>query len=393
MVSELTGKQRENLEVINRSGEHLLGLINDVLEMSKIEAGRSTFNQNSFNLHNMLKSLEDMFRLRADEKDLLLDFDLQPDVPQYICTDEGKLRQVLMNLLGNAVKFTSEGGVVVRVYTRREIGGEEPFTCPEETGELLFLVIEVEDSGPGISAEELEVIFDPFVQSSSGQQVQEGTGLGLSISLQYAQLMGGNLTAKSEPGKGSVFMLETPVRVVSAEAIESHLLKKQVAGLAPGQPIYRVLVVDDKDVNRQLIVKLLSPLGFQVQEAVHGQQAIQVWEAWDPHLIFMDMRMPVMDGYEATRQIKGTIRGQATVIVALTASALEEDRAIILSEGCDDYIRKPFRESELFEVFEKHLGVQFTYAGTEEEGRSQELISTAAPQEDEITSRINGNQS
>lgn len=385
---KFSGEQHENLEVINRSGEHLLGLINDVLEMSKIEAGRSTFNQNSFNLHTMLKSLEDMFRLRADEKDLLLDFDIQPDVPQYICTDEGKLRQVLMNLLGNAVKFTSEGGVVVRVYVGGEIRHAEPSLCPEGTGDPLLLVIEVEDSGPGIRAEELEVIFDPFVQSSSGQQAQEGTGLGLSISLQYAQLIGGNLTAKSEPGKGSVFKLEAPVRVVPADAIEDHLLKKQVAGLAPGQPSYRVLVVDDKEVNRQLIVKLLSPLGFEVQEAVHGLQAIQVWEAWDPHLIFMDMRMPVMDGYEATRQIKGTIRGQATVIVALTASALEEDRAIILSEGCDDYIRKPFRESELFEVFEKHLGVQFTYADTDIQEQPQDSISTDAHPEDEITSRI-----
>ena len=365
----LTPKQKENLQVINRSGEHLLGLINDVLEMSKIEAGRSTFNQSSFNLYNQLKGLEDMFRLRAEDKQLTLEFDIHPETPRYICTDEGKLRQVLMNLLGNAVKFTTEGGVVVRIYLAGEAKPDQALTDAEEAGERRLLRFEVEDSGPGITAEELKIIFDPFVQSKSGLQAQEGTGLGLSISLQYAQLMGGNLSARSEPNVGSIFRLEIPIQVVSEAAVKSTLLKKQVAGLAPGQPSYRVLVVDDKEVNRELIVKMLRPLGFEVQEAGHGLQALQVWEAWGPQLIFMDMRMPVMDGYEATRRIKGTIKGQATVIIALTASALEEDRAVILSEGCDDYIRKPFRESDIFEAFEKHLGVQFIYAG--EEGEPQ----------------------
>ncbi len=384
---DLTNKQRENLQVINRSGEHLLGLINDVLEMSKIEAGRTTFNQNAFNLYKLLKGLEDMFRLRAEDKDLTLEFDLHPEVPRYVCTDEGKLRQVLMNLLGNAIKFTFEGGVVVRIYTAGVAPLTEIFACEQEISDFRLLRFEVEDSGPGITAEELKIIFDPFVQSKSGQQAQEGTGLGLSISLQYAQLMGGDLTAKSVPEEGSQFRLEIPIQVVSEAAVQTTFLKKQVAGLAPGQPKYRVLVVDDKEVNRQLIVKLLTPLGFEVQEAEHGLHALQVWETWEPHLIFMDMRMPVMDGYEATRKIKGTIKGQATIIVALTASALEEDRVIILSEGCDDYIRKPFRESDLFGAFEKHLGVQFIYKGVEEEDQFSELISKQALARAEIASR------
>lgn len=383
----LTYKQRENMQVINRSGEHLLGLINDVLEMSKIEAGRTTLNHNSFNLYNLLKGLEDMFRLRAEDKDLSLEFDLHPDVPRYICTDEGKLRQILMNLLGNAIKFTLEGGVVVRIYPAGETQPAESFACEEGISDFRLLRFEVEDSGPGITADELKIIFDPFVQSKSGQKAQEGTGLGLSISLQYAQLMGGDLTAKSQSETGSLFRLEIPIQVVSETAIQTSLSTKQVAGLAPGQPAYRILVVDDKEVNRQLIVKLLTPLGFEVQEAEHGLQALQVWETWEPHLIFMDMRMPVMDGYEATRKIKGTIKGQATVIIALTASALEEDRAIILSEGCDDYIRKPFRESDLFEAFEKHLGVQFIYQGVEAEELLGELSSKEALARAEMTSR------
>jgi two-component system, sensor histidine kinase ChiS len=357
---QMSTEQRENLEIINRSGEHLLGLINDVLEMSKIEAGRITLNEHGFDLQRLLEGLEDMFRLRAEDKGLSLDFEASPDVPHYILSDEGKLRQILMNLLGNAVKFTEAGGVVVRIDVRH----------PQEKREdrALILHIEIEDSGPGIAPEEMESIFEPFVQSESGRQSQEGTGLGLSISRQYAQLIGGELSVSSQVGEGSKFTLEVPIQVVEAGSVQTADLKRRVVGLESDQPSYRILVVDDKEVNRQLITRLFAPLGFEVREAVNGQEALDIWEEWDPHLIWMDMRMPVMDGYEATRRIKATVRGQATVIIALTASALEEDRQIILSEGCDDYIRKPFREREIFTALEKHLGARFKYAEIEDEG-------------------------
>jgi len=352
---DLTPDQRENLQVIVHSGEHLLGLINDVLEMSKIEAGRTTLNEQGFDLQRMLDGLEEMFGLRAKQKGLGLSCESSEDMPHYVQADEGKLRQILMNLLGNAVKFTSQGGVVLRV--RRLDEPQAQAACR--------LSFEVEDSGPGISPEEQQALFRPFAQAASGQRAQEGTGLGLAISRQFAHLMGGTLDLSSEPGRGSIFRLVVPVLPLEAGDLRTALPTRRVVALEPGQPDFRVLVVDDKEVNRQLLVRSLTPLGFLVREAENGKQAIEEWEAWSPQVILMDMRMPVMDGYEATRRIKATTRGQGTVIVAVTASALEEERAVILSEGCDAYIRKPFREDELLDTLAEHLGVRYIYAQLE----------------------------
>jgi CheY-like chemotaxis protein len=251
-----------------------------------------------------------------------------------------------MNLLGNAVKFTEEGGVALRATM---VAGKPR------------LVIEVEDTGPGIAPQELEVVFEPFVQTAVGQRSLEGTGLGLSISRQFARLMGGDITVSSELGQGSVFRLEVPVGMAQADQVQVAPPSQRVLRLEPGQPVYRLLIVDDRETTRQLLVKLLQPLGFEIHQAVDGQEAIEIWARWEPHLIWMDMRMPVMDGYEATRQIKSTQKGKATVIVALTASAFEEDQETILSVGCDDVVRKPFRKAEIFDMLTKHLGVRFIY--------------------------------
>ncbi len=376
--SKLSPDQQENLEVVMRSGEHLLGLINDVLEMSKIEAGRATLNEHNFNLHRMLEGLEEMFGLRAREKDVILTFIRSPDVPKYVMADEGKLRQVLMNLLGNAVKFIQSGKIELHIQLLAEgksqaLAGDGTDHILHSTPELLF---EIEDTGPGIAPDELKTIFDPFVQAASGYEAQEGTGLGLSISQQFARLMGGDITVQSTLGEGSTFTLKVPIRVQDVSALQREIALRRVIGVEPGQPKYRLLIVDDKQVNRQLLVKILSPLGFELREATNGQEAIRVWEEWEPHLIWLDMRMPIMDGYEATRRIKATTRGQATVIVALTASALEEDRVIILSEGCDAYIRKPFREEEIFNALDKHLGVRFLYEDVAPEDVQARMIGT-----------------
>jgi CheY-like chemotaxis protein len=272
-------------------------------------------------------------------------------------TDEGKLRQVLSNLLGNAVKFTQEGGVVLRVGTKDE--GRRKKEQPYSVVRRSSLVFEVEDTGPGIAPEDLAAVFAPFVQATSGQQPQEGTGLGLSISRQYVRLMGGDIAVSSELGQGSLFKFDVQVGLADAAKVQAAQPARRVLGLEPNQPIYRLLVAEDKETNRQLLVKLLEPLGFEVKEAVNGQEALEVWERWEPHLIWMDMRMPVMDGHEATRRIKATTKGQATVIIALTASAFEEDRERVLLEGCDDFVRKPFREDEIFDMLAKHLGVRF----------------------------------
>jgi two-component system sensor histidine kinase ChiS len=363
LKSNLTDEQRENLEVIVRSGEHLLGLINDVLEMSKIEAGRVTLNEHSFDLHRLLDGLEEMFCYRADEKGLDLTFTRGPEVPQYVKTDEGKLRQVLMNLLGNAIKFTQTGQIDLRVTFADGLSAGEDQSGDGHRSSVL--TIEVEDTGTGIPPEDQELIFDPFVQSTAGKEDLEGTGLGLTISEQFAHLMGGELTVESEVDKGSIFALTLPVKTLDAIALRSAHTAQRVIGIEENQPTFRLLIVDDKEVNRQLMVKFLEPYGFEVREAINGQEAVDIWEEWEPHLIWMDMRMPIMDGYEATRQIKATTKGQATVIIALTASALEEDRVLILSEGCDAYIRKPFRQEEIYEALSTHLGVRFIYEEVE----------------------------
>lgn len=366
-AAHLSRDQRENLEVIARSGEHLLGLINEVLEMSKIEAGRLSLNNRDFDLHRLLDALEDMFRLRAQQKGLELSFERAPGVPRYVRADEGKLRQILMNLLGNAIKFTQEGLIRLRVAkasSNSENGGVE---WEEGEGQACCLRFDVSDTGPGISEKDLEVIFDPFVQAKSVPHDHEGTGLGLSISQQFARLMDGAITASSSLGEGSTFTLEIPAVIPERPAPLEVMPRRRAVSLDQGPSPCRILIVDDKAVNRFLLEKYLSPFGFELRTASNGVEAVEVWEAWEPHLIFMDMRMPVMDGYEATRRIKATTRGQATVIVALTASAMEEDREIILSEGSDAYIRKPFREEELFGVLEEQLGVTFIYEDLEED--------------------------
>ncbi|HEY9600216.1 MAG TPA: AAA family ATPase [Allocoleopsis sp.] len=346
----LPSEHVENVGIVNRSGEHLLTLINQVLDLSKIEAGRTTLNENNFDLYRLLDDVEDMFQLKADDKALQLICDRAPDVPRYIRSDEVKLRQVLINLLNNALKFTQEGGVSVRV--RLGNGQQNP------NSQITF---EIEDTGAGIAPDELDSLFEAFVQTKTGKDSQEGTGLGLPISRKFVQLMGGDITVSSEVGRGTTFKFDITVSVVDASDIETKQATRRVIALEPNQPRYRILIVDDKQDNRQLLIKLLNPLGFELQEASNGSEAVEIWDKWEPHLIWMDMRMPVMDGYEATKQIKSTTKGQATAVIALTASVLEEERAVVLSAGCDDFLRKPFREADIFEVMNQHLGVRYVY--------------------------------
>ncbi len=356
----LTPDNQENVSIITRSGEYLLTLINQVLDLSKIEAGRTTLNESNFDLYRLLDELEDLFKLKADDKHLHLIVEYAEDVPRYIRTDQVKLRQVLINLMNNAIKFTQEGGVSVRVGSRK-------------TSHTLYF--EVEDTGLGIPLEELENIFESFVQTESGKQAQEGTGLGLAISRQFIQMMGGDITVHSQVERGTLFKFQIRVTPVDVDSVETQNSTSRVIALEPNQPRYRLLIVDDKPINRQLLIKLLNPLGFELKEAKNGKEAVEIWQEWEPHLIWMDMRMPVMDGYEATQQIKSTIKGQATAIIALTASVLEEERAIVLSAGCDDFMRKPFRDQDIFSALHQHLGVRYI---SEDSDQSQANISASS---------------
>jgi two-component system sensor histidine kinase/response regulator len=363
----LAVQQRRFLETINRSGEHLLMLINDVLEMSKIEAGRTVLNPDSFDLHLLLHTVYEMFQERAERKHLVLEFDRSADLPQHVIADEGKLRQILINLLSNGIKFTQAGRVSLSASVLSRQGNIEAVQG-ESASNHWVLYFEVEDTGIGISPNELENLFQPFVQTSSGNQSREGTGLGLAISQQFVQLMGGSIGVTSTLGQGSVFSFDVPVLLADPASVPAPAVSRQVVGLAPNQPTYRILVVDDRPENRDLVTQLLLNVGFAVRTASNGQEAIAQWQAWHPHLIWMDMRMPVMDGYEATRRIRDIesrvllcVR-DTTKIIALTASAFDEQQSIMLAAGCDDLVIKPFREAVIFEKMATHLGVQYIYA-------------------------------
>lgn len=345
--------EAENLAIIARSGEHLLRLINDVLSLSKIEAGRLTLDVAALDLPRTLREVTNLFRVRADAKRLDLVLDLGPELPPFVYGDEGKLRQVLINLVGNAVKFTDVGQVALRARWSDGIA-----------------VFEVADTGIGISAEEHAMLFEPFAQTESGRRSSEGTGLGLAISRRFVALMGGSIEAASAPGRGSTFRVTVPLS--RAEGVEPEGEPMRVLGLEENEPTYRVLAVDDQWENRALLLKLLSPLGFEVREAANGKEALEIWEAWAPQIVLMDMRLPVMDGFTATRKIRVAERARAaqggrangrTAILALSASVFEHDREAVLAAGCDDFVAKPFREAVLFEKLREHAGVRFVYDG------------------------------
>ncbi len=358
---------QENLDIIQRSGEHLLTLINQVLDLSKIEAGSITLNEKILDLYCLLDDLEDMFSLKVQKNDLQLLFNRADNVSRYVRTDEVKLRQILINLLNNAVKFTEEGRVSLRVSELHELG-------ERKTQKLHF---EVEDTGPGIAPIEMGKVFEAFAQTETGRHMQEGTGLGLPISRNFVRLMGGDIMVKSIVGTGTTFSFDIQVVVIEAKDIEEQRPTRRAVALDPGQPRYRLLIVDDKPDNRKFLVKLLDPFGFELREAADGQEALDIWEQWKPHLIWMDMRMPVMNGFEAVKRIKTTPKEQATLIIAVTASSFEEEQADILAVGCDDFLRKPFRETEVFAMLAKHLDVRFLYEEVNQEkiGRTKTTLT------------------
>jgi PAS domain S-box-containing protein len=371
--NNLSPDEKENIRIINKSGEHLLNLINQILDVTKSEAGLTTLNETAFDLHSLLDELKEMFQPKAEEKNLPLNFQQADNVPQYVKTDAIKLRQILINLLTNALKFTQEGGVTLRIFS-------QPISLEEKSSleQPIKLDFEVEDTGLGISQNELAKLFQAFVQTQTGKALQQGTGLGLVISKQFVQLLGGEITVSSQVGIGSIFKFHILAKIVDASSIQMQPASRRVIALEPNQPKYRILIVDDDANNRRLLLKLLYPLGFDLKEASNGQEAIEVFLSYSPHLIFMDMRMPVMNGYKAANLIKSSTQGQSTIIVAVTASSLDEQQSISLFRGCDDFIRKPFQESEIFDSLNKHLGVRYIYSELKEETQVKEsLVLTA----------------
>ncbi len=359
----LPASQRENLDIINRSSEHLLNLISDVLQIAKIESGKLQLEITAFDLHTLVGEVAGIMKLRAQDKDLRFETEIPASVPRFIAGDRMRLRQILMNLASNAVKFTREGGVTIRLSA--------------VNGDPVYLTIEVEDTGPGISEEDQERLFKPFVQLEEGGE-QKGAGLGLTITRQFVELMGGAISVESAVGKGSVFRVEMPVKAASPAEVPraAAMAPGETAGPGPSQPRYRILIVEDQHENRLLLKRLMTGIGLEAELAENGDQAVKLFQSWRPDLIWMDLRMPVMDGMEAARRIRLLPGGGKVKIAGLTDSALNGRQQEILEAGLDDLVRKPCHAAEIYDCLSRQLGLRYVYEDTHE---PEQLPRTLTP--------------
>lgn len=346
---DVTAEQMKNLDIIALSGGHLLNLINNILDISKIESGRMTLEIAPIDLYQLIQEMKSLLYVHAVDRRLSFIVEQSQELPRHIEIDGGKLRQILINLIDNAIKYTKQGGIILRAMVAKK------------NHEQVRLRFEVEDTGKGISEDDRKMIFQPFVQIKGQGAVETGTGLGLAISRQYVDLIGGQIDVISKEGKGSIFFFEIPAKEFPLEEMAVEPERGRVIGLEKGQPRHRLLIAEDQLENRLLRHKILEPFGFDIKEAVNGKEALEIFEQWHPDLVWMDIRMPVMDGLEATDRIKRTEAGPHTKVIAVTAHALEEDRTNIMHAGYDDFIPKPYLEKEIFDILSRHLGIRFVY--------------------------------
>ncbi len=341
--SSLNDQAKIQVNTINHAGQHLLLLINDVLEISRIEAGRASVHDEPFDLIENLQSVEQMIRMQAEAKNVNFCIEYNGTVPRYVHGDAVRLRQVLINLLGNAVKFTDKGKVLLQLSV-------------DPNQRISFAVT---DTGVGISDTDQQRLFHAFYQTESSVAKGEGSGLGLTISREFVRLMGGDITVYSQSGQGSTFSFSLVLPEMSSE--DSLLMAKQILYLAASQAPVRVLIAEDDEDNRQLIRCLVENAGFQVRAVSNGQEAINAFIDWHPHFIWMDMRMPVVDGYQAARHIRALADGNKVKIVALTASVFKEEISNILAAGCDEIVFKPVVEQRLLQVMGRLLNLDYCY--------------------------------
>jgi len=352
--SSFTPEELSALESISKSGDHLLTLINNILEMSKIEAGQAVLQPSTFAIEALINDLRIMFDDQLRQKALTFSVDKKSLVIDAIDADRGKLSQILINLLSNAIRNTPSGGITMRL------------AMTSHAGDARHLEIVVSDTGRGIAADDLQRIFDPFVQADQNSVSQSGTGLGLAISRQYARIMGGDLTAESREGDGSTFRLTIPV--VAAEpptAAMKNIPITRIVGIENNDRDYRILLVDDEASNRDVLDRMLSPIGFTVRQASGGKEAIAAFAHWKPHLILMDIRMPEVDGITAIRSIRATQTGRTVPIIGVSASVFDEDRATVLDSGADGFVAKPVQESDLLEKIGRCLKIDYRIESSE----------------------------
>jgi len=353
----LTPKQREGIDIIHRSGEYLLTLINDILDLAKVEAGKIELYPTVFNFNEFIRGLTELFQMRAQQKGINFIYEPLSHLPMSIQADEKRLRQILINLLGNAIKFTETGNVTLKIGY--------------QVGKIRF---QVEDHGIGIATEDLGTIFQPFQQTGSHHYKAEGTGLGLSITKKLVEMMGGELRVKSVLGQGSTFWLELDLPEVT-EAVNSDQKYEPVIIGCEGAS-RRLLVVDDKWANRSVMVNLLTPLGFEIIEAENGQAGLEKAHTTQPDLILTDLVMPVMDGFELVRRIRKNPKLAKIPIIAASASVFDFHQQQSREVGCDDFIAKPFPVARLFDLLQQHLNLTWIYE--EETTETKESLAKTA---------------
>ncbi len=379
----LTESQQVGLDIIERSGKHLLNLINEVLDLSKIEARKMEINASGFRLPGFLNDIVRIIQIQARQKNISFHSGIAPDLPSAVLADEKRLGQILLNLMSNAVKFTQEGGVIftvtrcqVSVVSHHSSGADNGRESPENgtaddtpltTVKIRF---QVEDTGVGISEDQLKDIFSPFKQVGDHSRSIEGTGLGLTISRKLVRLMGGDIYVKSTAGKGSVFRFDLELPETSEWADSKPSDKLHIVGYKG--KMRKILVTDDRWENRAVLTKLLSSLGFEILEATDGHEGVCKALESEPDLILMDLVMPGTDGFEATRQIRNSPTLKHIKVIAVSASTLRSPQEIISENGFDDFIAKPVQLHEIFEKLETHLGLEWEYKDSEASGMPDE---------------------
>jgi signal transduction histidine kinase/CheY-like chemotaxis protein len=343
--SNLSENQRQQLEIVRASGEHLLSLINDILDMSKIEAQKMELEEGTFDLCALLKQVFEITRIKAEEKSLAFRYQETAPLPHYVHGDARKFKQVLLNLLSNAVKYTRRGEVVMRVGQN-----SDTFVC------------EVADSGIGIAADKLQAVFEPFTQLAGEGQLREGTGLGLSITKRLVLLMGGELTVESEPGVGSTFRVELPLQAVSGSELCGEVAPSIITGYQG--PRKRILVADDNAANTSMLCALLEPIGFEVLTAHNGREALRLALQHRPELVILDLVMPEMDGLEAIREMKRHPELEATILIGASAMASGSPQKDDFIAACHEFLVKPISHELLLDKIRARLGLVWEMAST-----------------------------
>lgn len=354
---DLSDENHEYMSIVNQSGNHLLALINEILDLSKIESGKATLEKENLEPRNFIHSLCMLLTKKAEKNNTSIKYDICDSVPAYIYADTTKLRQIILNLAGNAIKFTHDGSVDINVST---VQSDE-----QDVKQLRFEVI---DTGQGIREDEIALLFSPFVQTESGLASKEGTGLGLTISKSYVELMGGEIKVESEYGKGSNFSFTITLEDPDDEAEFKHRTREQmfVSGLKPGQPSKKILIVEDEPNNTKLLSSLMERVDMEIHSVVDAESALELVPTLMPDLIWMDIMLPKMNGWEATKRIRNMGLNKVLPIIAVSASVTAEEIRNVQSSGCNDIILKPYKEYEIYEAMRSYLGLEFVYPEPDE---------------------------